>query len=93
MRHLEIPATLIAPYMQVSAMRTAYEPIFAILPVPGSRMLIHCKNGRHRSAQVTSALLYGMLGGDPQYVLNYIGQRRAAVQFHALPGPRPRASQ
>jgi hypothetical protein len=92
-QHLKLPATRMSKYVQVAVIRNAYLPVFASLGVPGTRMLIHCKNGRHRSAQVTAAIMFGMLGGDPQHVLNYICLRRSAVQFHALPGPRPRASQ
>ncbi len=92
-RHMKIPATRMAQNMLAQRVRQAYEPLFAALAVPGTMMLVHCKNGRHRSAQVCSALLFGIMGGSAEYVLNYLIFRRAAVQFHALPGPRPRASQ
>ncbi len=87
--HLKVSASRLARHLLPSALRQAYGPIFRALSVPGTRMLVHCKNGRHRSAQVVSALLFGILGGDHQYVLNYLIMRRAVVQFHALAGPRP----
>jgi hypothetical protein len=90
--HLKVPASRLSRHLLPSVVRHAYGPIFRALGVPGTRMLVHCKNGRHRSAQVVSALLFGTLGGDHQYVLNYLILRRAVVQFHALAGSRPRAS-
>jgi hypothetical protein len=91
--HIKIPATRMAQYMAPARVRAGYGPIFEALRVDGTCMLVHCKNGRHRSAQTCSALLFGIIGGDPQYVLNYLILRRSAVQFHALAGPQPRASQ
>jgi hypothetical protein len=91
--HIKIPATRMARHLLAAQVRAGYGPIFAALREDGTRMLVHCKNGRHRSAQTCSALLFGIIGGDPQYVLNYLILRRSAVQFHALAGPQPRASQ
>jgi hypothetical protein len=90
--HLKVPANRLARALLPAGLNGGYGPSFRALAVPGTRMLVHCKNGRHRSAQVVSALLFGILGGDPQYVLNYLILRRSPVQFHALPGPLPRAS-
>jgi hypothetical protein len=92
-QHIKIPATRMAQYMPPAQVREGYGPIFEALRVAGTRMLVHCKNGRHRSAQTCSALLFGIIGGDAEYVLNYLILRRSAVQFHALAGPQPRASQ
>ncbi len=90
--HLKVPATRLSVHILPSVLTGAYGPIFRALAVPGTRMLVHCKNGRHRSAQVVSAVLFGIVGGDPQNVLNGLILRRAVVQFHALAGPRPLAS-
>jgi hypothetical protein len=89
--HLKVPATRLSHHVLPAVLIRAYGPIFRALAVPGTRMLVHCKNGRHRSAQVVSALLFGIVGGDPDYVLNYLILRRSVVQFHALAGLRPRA--
>ena len=90
--HLKVPASRLARALLPGDLNRGYGPSFRALAVPGTRMLVHCKNGRHRSAQVVAAILFGILGGDPEYVLNYLILRRSPVQFHALAGPLPRAS-
>jgi hypothetical protein len=90
--HFKVPASRLARPLLPGALQRGYGPCFRALAVPGTRMLVHCKNGRHRSAQVVAAILFGILGGPAEYVLNYLILRRSVVQFHALAGPRPLAS-
>jgi hypothetical protein len=89
--HIKVPATRLSQHVLASVIRECYSPLFRLLSGP-CRMLVHCKNGRHRSAQVCSAVLFGIVGGNAQDVLNHLILRRSVVQFHALQGPRSRAS-
>ena len=84
--HLKVPASRMARWVLPAVVEQTYRPLFAQLAEPGTNMLVHCKNGRHRSAQTTAGVLFGVMGGNMDDVLNYICLRRAVVEFHALPG-------
>jgi protein-tyrosine phosphatase len=88
MVHLKIPATRLM-YWDTSPsgknITDAYTPLFDAL-LQGRKVLVHCKNGRHRSAQVCGAVMTTVMGVDVEQAQNYIWMRRRIVEFHVLPG-------
>lgn len=87
-KHLKVPASRLARWVLPADIEKSYGPLFQQLAVPQTNMLVHCKNGRHRSAQVVSGVVLAISDGSADDVMNFICLRRAVAEFHALQGPQ-----
>ncbi len=86
--HLKIPASRLMHWDRRfgKTISEAYQPLFEAL-VQGRTVLVHCKNGRHRSAQVCTAVLATALDADVEVACNWLWQRRRIVEYFVLSGP------
>ncbi len=85
--HLKIPASRLMHWDRRfgKTISEAYQPLFDAL-VQGRTVLVHCKNGRHRSAQVCAAVMSAVLDVDVEVACNYIWQRRKICEWYVLRG-------
>ncbi len=86
--HLKVPASRLMHWdrRHGATIREAYQPLFDAL-LQGRTVLVHCKNGRHRSAQVCAAVMSAALDVDVEVACNWLWQRRRIVEYFVLSGP------
>ena len=86
--HIKVPASRLMHWDRRfgASITEAYTPLFEALN-QGRKVLVHFKNGRHRSAQVCAAVMSAALDVDVEVACNWIWQRRRIVEWYVLSGP------
>ena len=83
---VKVRATVLTSWSQPSAVEVSYQPILDALNA-GRTVLVYCLNGRHRSNQTASNIVYGGLEtAEHEQTQNYVWSRRHLVDYRTFSG-------